>query len=90
MSGTRFHLAQSVGGALRNWNGRQWNDATEWITRKDGSRMSGEELEHRFRELFDKGIELIPFGDECDNFDPKKGCLGHEIPEAIKTTLKTL
>lgn len=79
---TRFHMCQSVRGALRNWNGRQWNEATEWITRKDGSKFSsGEELELRFQELLDAGNEVIPIGDDCDNFDPKKGCLGHALPD---------
>jgi hypothetical protein len=80
----RFHMCQSVTGPLRNWSGRQWNDAIEWITRDDGSKFaSGEELEHRFQELADKGVEVIPIGQECDNFDPKQGCLGHQIPDIL-------
>jgi hypothetical protein len=78
----RFHMCQSVRGALANWHGRQWNDATDWITRTDGTKFAnGEELEHRFQELLDQGIEKIPCGDDCDNFDPKEGCRGHPIPE---------
>lgn len=83
MATKRIHLCQSVRGAIRNWNGRQWNDATEWITRKDGTKFTGEELEHLFHTMLAEGIEVIPFGDECDNFDPKTGCRGHEIPDPI-------
>ena len=77
-------MCQSVTGPLRNWSGKQWQDATEWITHDDGSKFtSGEELEHRFQELADKGIKVIPIGTECDNFDPEHGCRGHLIPDII-------
>lgn len=35
--------------------------------------------------LMDKlaaGEEVIPIGSPCDNFDPKHGCLGHEVEAA--------
>lgn len=74
-------MCQSVTGPLKNWSGRQWNDATDWITKDDGSKFrNGEELEHHFYELLAQGIECIPFG-ECDNFCPKEGCKGHPIPD---------
>lgn len=80
---TRIHMCQSVGGPIKNWSGRQWDDAIEWITRDDGTKFrNGEELEAMFQDLKDKGIELIPYG-ECDNFDPKHGCRGHAIPDLI-------
>ena len=76
----RIHLCQSVTGPLRNWSGKQWTDATEWITRKDGTRFaSGEHLEMEFQRLADNGVEGFPIGD-CDDFDPKTGmCNGHPI-----------
>lgn len=81
MSAKRFHMCQSVRGALRNWSGKQWNDATEWITRNDGTKFNGEELEHVFQTMLDEGKEVVPFGEDCDNFDFKTGCKGHVIPE---------
>lgn len=73
-----FHVCQSVRGAVERWNGRDWQSATSWITRADGSSFcSGEELELRFHEMLAEGVEKIPFGD-CDNHDPKHGCMGHE------------
>lgn len=84
MSATRFHMCQSVRGPLRNWGGRQWDAALEWITKTDGTKFSsGEELEFHFQKLLEEGNEVLPFGDECDNFDPKRGCLGHPVPELI-------
>jgi len=75
-------MCQSVRGALTNWSGKKWNEATEWISRSDGSKFAtGEELEHRFQEMLDEGIEVIPVGTDCDNFCPKDGCRGHPIPE---------
>jgi hypothetical protein len=80
-------MCQSVGGPLRNWSGKQWNDATEWITRDDGTKFAnGEELELRFQQLLDSGKEVIPIGEECDNFDFKKGCLGHPVPDVKEVT----
>ena len=81
----RFHMCQSVSGPLRNWSGKQWNDATEWITRDDGTKFSnGEELEFHFQCLLDSGNRVIPIG-ECDNFDPQTGCKGHPIPDIVPT-----
>lgn len=78
-------MCQSVIGPLKNWSGKQWNDACEWITRDDGTKFRcGEELEFHFEQLLAKGTEVIPCGD-CDNFDPKNGCLGHDIPDPIPT-----
>jgi len=78
---TRIHMCQSISGPLKNWSGKQWNDACDYITKDDGSRWRcGEELEHHFQELLDKGIECVPLGD-CDNFDYKTGCKGHPIPD---------
>ncbi len=85
MPSKRVHMCQSVRGALANWNGRQWNEACDWITRDDGTKFAnGEEIEHRFQQLLEQGFEVIPFADsECDNFDPKHGCRGHDIPDPI-------
>jgi hypothetical protein len=76
-----IHMSQGVTGPLRNWSCKQWTDATEWITRKDGSKFaSGGELEQAFQAMANEGIECFPLG-ECDNFDPKHGCRGHPHPE---------
>jgi len=78
-------MCQSVTGPLRNWSGKQWNDACDWITRDDGTKFSnGEELEFHFRQMADQGIKVIPVGKECDNFDPKKGCLGHKVADPVE------
>ncbi len=81
----RFHLSQSVRGALTNWGPVDWVNATEWITRDDGTKFtSGSELKAEFLNLLASGVELIPC-DRCDGFDPKNGCPGHEGPSRIAT-----
>jgi hypothetical protein len=35
------------------------------------------ELKDRFRAMLRDGIEVIPVGPRCDNFDDRRGCLGH-------------
>jgi hypothetical protein len=65
-----------------NWNKNDWKRATTYITRGDGSRFTPDELKAAFIEELSKGHEVIPTC-QCDNFDYKKGCLGHEMEEAI-------
>lgn len=86
MSATRFHMCQSVTGPLKNWSGRKWDEATEWITRDDGTKFrNGEELEAMFQDLADKGIKVIPIGSDCDNFCSTDGCRGHPIADIFPT-----
>lgn len=70
------HCCQSITGPLSNWGKREWKRACLYITRDDGSRFTADELKQAFVDELAKGHEVIPLG-ECDNFDYKKGCLGH-------------
>lgn len=72
------HMAQSVRGPLINWTWKDWKSATHWITKPDGSRYTVIELKNAFLDLLVAGNEVIPLGKQCDNWDPKKGCLGHD------------
>lgn len=73
---TQVHLCQSIRGPLTKWTPRDWKKATKWMTKNDGSTFTPYELKQEFLNLLAAGNEVIPIG-ECDNFDPKKGCLGH-------------
>lgn len=73
-----IHLSQPITGPLMNWNKNDWKRASKYITRPDGTKFTPEELKAAFLEELSKGHEVIPIG-ECDNFDYKHGCLGHEI-----------
>lgn len=77
---TQIHICQSIRGPLMNWKLRDWKSATKWITRKDGTRFTSSELKQVFLDHLAAGHEVIPIG-ECDNFDFKKGCLGHPAKE---------
>ena len=74
--GKTIHLCQSVRGALR-WSAKEMREACKWTTKDDGSRFTPDELRDAFMDELAKGHEVIKTG-ECDNFDYKKGCLGHE------------
>lgn len=73
----RYHLCHSVRGPLRNWTKRDWKKATGYITKDDGQKFTPDELKSLFLDELSKGHEVIPTC-ECDNFDYKTGCMGHE------------
>jgi hypothetical protein len=72
------HMSQSIIGPLRNWSPKQWRDATEWITKLDGSKYTAEGLKAVFEQLYAEGKHCFPIGD-CNDFDYKHGCRGHPI-----------
>lgn len=79
MAMKRICMSQSVVGPLANWTKKQWNDATKWTFKADGSKFrDGQELKNTFIDLLASGKRVIPTGD-CDNFDYQKGCQGHVI-----------
>ena len=48
---------------------------------KDGSKPSLAEVKEFLYDKLAQGYEVIPNGKECDNFDKKRGCLGHPVDE---------
>jgi len=76
----RIHMSHSITGPLKNWNRSDWVRATKYILKNDGSKFSVDELKDHFLSELAKGHEKFPMGD-CDNFDWKKGCLGHPMKE---------
>ena len=67
-----FHFCQCLEGALNNWDIKTWRALA-----KDNA-MTVKAIKKEFRRLMAEGKEVIPIG-ECDNFDFKKGCQGHEL-----------
>ncbi len=72
---TTTHFCVSVRGALRNRNfaGMQHND---------GRPMTKDEAFDALCDELAQGHEVVPMG-ECDNFDFKKGCQGHKLPDEV-------
>lgn len=81
MSGQIIHFGISVRGVISSTNTELKDTHCKWITRKDGSRMTPDQLREAFRDLLSEGIETIPIG-ECSNWDYKKGCKGHPSGES--------
>jgi hypothetical protein len=71
------HFCISVRGMLK-WDKSTTKRNMRDIKKDDGSRFKsvGEFKEYLLNELL-KGHEVLPLGN-CDNFDFKTGCLGHE------------
>lgn len=76
MPGQRMHLCQSVRGAL-NWDKRMLKRMCKVYTNDDGTHPTPDQLRDYFMDALSEGKEVLPIG-ECDNFDYKKGCQGHE------------
>ena len=69
----KFHLCISVRGALR-WPKKQLKGI---LTTEDGRSMTADEVFDTLCDELSQGHEKMPVG-ECDNFDYKKGCMGHK------------
>jgi len=55
----------------REWKGAITDDYGETLTR-------GYEIRAFWMDQLAQGREVVPFGEECEGFDYKKGCPGHE------------
>jgi len=62
-----------------NWSARQWQQATKWITRDDGTTYTANELKAAFLDELAEGHEVLPIGSPCEGFDYKSGCPGHPV-----------
>jgi len=76
-----FHLCTCVRGVL-NWSDKELLKMYKGcITTAEGKVLQTvAEIRNAFYDELTKGHEVIPMT-ECDNFDFKKGCQGHEITE---------
>lgn len=85
MSKRLIHMCISVRGVL-HWPESEMRKATGpkgWIRHDDGSPMTVHELKDSLMDELARGHEVIPMNKDCDNFDYKKGCLGHAIKEDL-------
>ena len=81
MAKMRRHISMSVRGAiglpdseLKTWIGNVYDDETGEPLR------SVREIRLALAEALAEGSEYIR-NQECDNFDPKIGCLGHPVED---------
>lgn len=71
------HFCQSIRGALSNW---RYPSDYKNVFFKGGKTVPPLEARDYLYDCLAEGKEVLPFG-ECDNFDYKKGCRGHESEE---------
>ena len=73
---SRIHISTSIDGLLalsdRHLKNMLWS-----IVDEEGNHPTLEEFKKFLNEEKSKGHRLLP-SPECDNFDPVKGCLGHD------------
>lgn len=79
-----IHVCASVRGML-NWPHAEFKCALKYMKKEDGSLFrSIPELRDALMDELSKGHEVIPMG-ECEGFDYKTGCPGHENPPDAAT-----
>jgi hypothetical protein len=72
-------MCLSVRGAL-NWPMKEQKRALKWCSREDGTKyLSVAELRQALMDELAQGHEVLPMSAECEGFDYKKGCPGHEV-----------
>ena len=77
----RTHMCMSIRGFLRH-DDRYIRKQLSAFTKDDGSPYrSVRELRESLEIELLRGREKLPM-EECDNFDSKKGCMGHELTKA--------
>jgi len=75
-----IHMGHSVSGPLMRNNKKDWRGMAKYMTRTDGSPITGEELHIEFLKMHRDGKDVIPCG-KCDRWCYKNGCQGHATAE---------
>lgn len=73
-----MHLKIDVKGLLLSWDRFPDQEKMVDIFKDDGKKMTTEETKAYLERELKRGRLYLPMGD-CDNFDYKKGCLGHPV-----------
>lgn len=75
--GFTMHCHMSISGPLQRNHKKEWREMSKYITGEKGKKLTPEEVQKSFMEMYHQGIEALRMG-ECDNFCNKKGCMGHD------------
>lgn len=72
-----YHMGTCVRGMLR-WPKKKLKNAIKYASKNDGTKFNSvDELIDCLMDELSQGHEIIPIC-ECDNWDWKHGCMGHE------------
>lgn len=72
----KIHMATSIDGLLAMSDARM-KRMLDYVRDENGNHPTLTEFKKYLNEEKAKGHRLLPVP-ECDNFDPVKGCLGHD------------
>lgn len=75
-----IHMSFSVRGALKNMSKADMKRMAPSISVNGVPLKTAEQVKDFLLNQLAQGHELLPMGD-CDNFDWKTGCGGHDKPE---------
>ena len=77
----KLHLSLDVRGALQRTDDELLDLAESTVV--DGVPLRTPSKMRAFLlEALDEGYDFLPMSPECDNFDPKRGCLGHVVSDS--------
>jgi hypothetical protein len=66
---------------MLNWDRRETKRTLTSIRKNDGTPYASvEELHSALMDELANGYEVLPLSDDCDSFDFKTGCPGHDHP----------
>lgn len=87
----QIHMCQSIRGPLMNWPISKWVNATKYITKTGGEPYRDwRELKDAFLDELAQGHEVIPISKDCEGFDFKTGCPGHDVPDAAEVAQRAI
>ncbi len=69
---TTFHVSASIEGMLKQYQRKKIN----FLEDDEGNSIPLSEVKNLLQQALDNGEKYIK-SKGCDNFDPKRGCLGH-------------
>lgn len=77
---TRFiHVGLSVRGAIRTG---AWRHELVGALSVNGKPLAADEIFEELCNALAAGREMLQIGGDCDNFDDKTGCRGHDVVDA--------
>lgn len=70
-----FHMGIDIRGVL-SWKDKELK---KLFKSEDEKPYYAQEIRNYLYDKLLEGFEVLPLGKQCDNFDKKVGCLGHEV-----------
>ena len=80
-----LHVSLDIRGCLRNFRASDWEGA---VKDDAGELMTPRQFQEYLFDELSKGKRFLPLADDCEGFDPQKGCPGHPDTEETVTEVR--